>query len=121
MGRYFFFNITNNCLTYLTEETIICKNIMEMQNDASEVRPKNQREIWTDFIYNRIKNKYLPDETSQNWPYHCLSMLQYYVIKKTEISLDDIREFLMAYCDAIEKLVLEGESFEKLFVYSFPA
>lgn len=95
-------------------------DIMEMKENTTDITQKSRREKWADFIYDRIKKHYLPTKPYGLWFYHCLTMLQYYTMENVYISLDDLREYMSAYCDAIGKLIaVDGEKFGELMAYSF--
>lgn len=112
----------NLLLTYLMAEiTFSTKvDIMEIKEETADMGQKSRREKWADFIYDWIKKHYLHDETQNRWCCHCLTMLQYYTMENVYMTLDDLREYMMAYLDAIGKLVVvDGEDLGILMCFSF--
>ena len=90
-----------------------------MQNSNTEENTaSSQREIWSDFIYHEIKDKLSKDEYAHIWFYHCLARLQYRITNEYP-NMETLREYMPAYCDAMDRLLRDGFDFDRLLCYSF--
>lgn len=95
-----------------TEISSMLRSNTEVGADVS------QKEIWTDFIYHEIKDKLSKDKSAHIWFYHCLARLQYRVTNEYP-NMDILREYMSAYCDAMDRLIAEGFNFDRLLCFSF--
>lgn len=87
-----------------------------MGNDALLSGSTKDVEKWADFIYDRIRNMYIPMGL-HSWFWHCDAALQDYITENHE--RPQFKAYYSSFYKALEKLVDDGMDFGILYASSF--